>query len=486
MSDIKKQLTSGVFYNAVAKYTGVVISIVITGILSRLLTPEDYGTIVPVTVLISFFSILGDIGIGPAVIQSKELSHKELDSLFSFTVITGIILSVLFFMSSWLIAKIYDSDIFILLCQLLSVSLFFSCINVVPNALLFKAKMFRYLAVRSLIVQVVAGIVAIISAFLGAGLYALIIQSLISSFCLFLISYHENPLKLCIFHIEWEVMKKIRNFSSYQFLFDISNYFSVNLDKLLINKYMGAAQLGYYEKSYRLMQMPLQNIPFIITPVLHPIFSDMQNNLTSMRISYSKVIRFLAFVGFPLSILLYFSGQDLIFIIFGSQWTDSIPAFQILALSVGFQIIISTSGSIFQSAGTTHLLFLSGVLSAITVVIAVMTGLIVFGTIEAVSFLLLCAFIINFFQAYLIMYCVLFKTGFKCFIKSLLSPLLLSVILACVLYVLTPIIDDINLLISLFIKGCVALIVSFFYIQYTGEYNLVKKIKEYGYKFIKR
>ena len=486
MSTIKKQLASGVFYNAIAKYTGVLISIVITGILSRLLTPEDYGTVVPITVLITFFTILGDIGIGPAIIQSKELSKEEINSLFSFTVFVGGGLSVLFFSSSWLIAKVYDSSILIVLCQLLSITLLFSCANVVTNALLFKARLFKYLAIRSLVVQTVAGTIAIIAAYWGAGVYALVIQTLISSICFFFISYMKNPLKLCFRKIEWSALGKIRDFSSYQFLFDILNYFSVNLDKLLISKYIGVNQLGYYDKSYKLMQMPMQNIPFIITPVMHPIFSEMQNDLNKMCIYYSKVVRFLAFVGFPLSILLFFSGKELIYIVFGTQWEASVPAFKILVLSVGFQIILSTSGSIFQSAGVTKLLFLSGVLSTIVIVIAVMIGLLFFGTIEAVSFSLLCAFIINFFQAYIIMYCKLFRIGLKIFIKNLLSPLLLTAILAGILFFITLSTMQLDNFSSLFIKGSMACIISVVYIQFTGEYNFILKAKDIMTKFLNK
>ncbi len=478
MSEIKKQLASGVFYNAVAKYTGVLISIVITGILSRLLTPEDYGTVVPVTILITFFTILGDIGIGPAIIQSKELSFQEISSLFSFTVFIGLVLSGLFFLSSWFIADFYHSRQFVVLCQLLSISLFFSCANVVTNALLFKARMFRYLAVRSLVVQIIAGVMAIIAACWGAGVYALIVQSIVSCICLFFISYIKNPLRLNFWKIEWGALRKIRKFSSYQFLFDILNYFSVNLDKLLINKYIGTTQLGYYDKSYKLMQMPMQNIPFIITPVMHPIFSEMQDNLGKMCIYYSKVVRFLAFIGFPLSILLFFSGEELIYIIFGGQWGASVPAFKILALSVGFQIILSTSGSIFQSAGVTHFLFFSGVLSTGVIIVAVLMSLFCFGTIEAVSISLLCAFIINFFQTFIIMYCYLFKVGLKFFIRNLLSPLLLSVILLFVLLGITLLTGQLNNLVSLFIKGTIAGVITLFYIQFTREYNFILKIKE--------
>ena len=212
----------------------------------------------------------------------------------------------------------------------------------------------------------------------------------------------------------------------------------------------------------------------------------MQNDLNKMCIYYSKVVRFLAFVGFPLSILLFFSGKELIYIVFGTQWEASVPAFKILVLSVGFQIILSTSGSIFQSAGVTKLLFLSGVLSTIVIVIAVMIGLLFFGTIEAVSFSLLCAFIINFFQAYIIMYCKLFRIGLKIFIKNLLSPLLLTAILAGILFFITLSTTQLDNFSSLFIKGSMACIISVVYIQFTGEYNFILKAKDIMTKFLNK
>lgn len=478
MSSLKKQLSSGIFYTAIAKYAGVVMSIVITGVLSHLLTPEDFGTVIPVTVIVTFFSILGDVGIGPAVIQYKSLSTRSIDSIFTVTLLLGGFLSILFFSLSWIIAAIYNSDILVPLCQILSLSLFFSCANVVPNALLYRNKQFKYLAFRSLIVQFLSGILAIISAFWGFAFYALVIQSIMSSACMFFISYRKQPLRFILFSIDWSPLKEIFSFLSYQFLFNIFNYFSVNLDKLLINKYLGADFLGYYDKSYKLMQMPLQNIPFVITPVMHPIFSDMQNDLNKMCFYYSKIVRFMAFIGFPLSIFLFFSGSDLIYIIFGDQWGDSVPVFKILALSIGFQFILYTSGSIFQSSGYTKYLFLSGVLSTITIVLAIFIGLFYFKSIESIGLFLLLAFVINFFQTYVIMYCFLFNTTLLLFLRLLVSPLFLSMILACVLFV-TESMLHVSIFPSLLIKSFISLIVYCLYIQLTGTYNLSQLVRKY-------
>ncbi|MEG1611998.1 MAG: lipopolysaccharide biosynthesis protein [Alistipes sp.] len=480
---IKAQLVSGVFYTAIAKYAGIVISIIITGVLSRLLTPEDFGTIVPIMVLVTFFTILGDMGVGPAVLQNKTLTPKDINSIFSIMVLMGMVISIVFFLSSWSIADMYDNDIFVNLCQLLTISLFFSCANIVPNALLYKAKMFRFLAMRSLFVQFVAGAVAILSAYFGAGLYALVIQSLMASVLLFAVSYRANPLKLSLWKIDFAPMRKILDFSSYQFLFNILNYFSVNLDKLLLNKYMGSTQLGYYDKSYKLMQMPLQNIPYVITPVMHPIFADMQTDVAQMHVMYAKVVRFLAFIGFPLSVFLYFAGQELIFILFGMQWGASIPVFKILALSVGFQIVLSTSGSIFQASNSTKLLLLCGILSTLTIVTAIFVGLLMFNTIEALAICLSCAFATNFIVCFFIMYHFVFKVHFLRFLKQLISPLVLAALSAMVLYVVTLVMAESGLILSILTKGCVAGVLFVFYIQYTNEYNLLSKARQYLAKF---
>ena len=151
---LKKDLFSGVFYTAGARYSGLIVSLVIAGVLARLIPPEDFGVVAVATVIISFFGIFSDLGVGAAVIQNKILTDGDLSKIYSFTVWTGVLLAVLFFAASWLIAAYYEKSILKSLCQWLSVNLLFASVNIVPNALLHKAKRFRFLAVRNLVVQV--------------------------------------------------------------------------------------------------------------------------------------------------------------------------------------------------------------------------------------------------------------------------------------------------------------------------------------------
>lgn len=97
MDSIGKKMLSGTFYVAIAKYSNVVFQILITSILARILTPKDYGIIAIATVFIVFFNILSDIGIGPAIIQKKELRQQDFESLHSFNIYLGVILCLVFF-----------------------------------------------------------------------------------------------------------------------------------------------------------------------------------------------------------------------------------------------------------------------------------------------------------------------------------------------------------------------------------------------------
>ena len=476
MSKIKEQLISGVFYTAVAKYTGMIISLLVTAILARLISPDEFGIVAIATVIISFFGLFTDIGISPAIVQHKDLTDKELSDIFSFTFWIGIILSLLFFFSSWYIADYYNNITLCSLCQILSINLFFASVNIVPNALFFKNKEFKFIAIRSFTIQVCCGGLAVTAALLGAGLYALLITPILSSIIIFIVSYLKYPQSL---HATWGInsVKKIFSYSIFQFFFNVICYFSRNIDKLLIGKHMGMDLLGYYEKSYRLMMLPLQNITHVITPVMHPIFSEYQNDLQQLSTSYEKIIKLLAFIGFPLSVVLYFASKESMLILFGDQWLLSIPVFRILTLSIGIQIIMSSSGSIFQASYDTKSLFICGLFSSITNVSGILLGIFHWGTLEAVAWCIVTTFAINFVQCFMQMYFITFKRSITHFIKQLVSPLFLSTILVAVLLPITHFVQSCYLHIPLALKFVISFIIFGCYIQFTHQYDLVGKLK---------
>ncbi len=475
MNSTGRQLTSGVFYTALAKYSGIAVSLAVTGVLSRILTPDDFGIVTVATVIIAFFAIFSDLGVGPAIIQNRSLSAEDLGGIFTFTIWSGALAAAVFFAAAGPIARYYHSEILRDICRILSVNLFFATVNIVPNALLYKAKRFKFIAVRSLTVQAVCGAAAIGAAFAGAGIYALLINPVFSSIILFFVNFRQYPQHVAR---TWglEPVRKIFAFSSFQFLFNVLNYFTRNLDKILVGRYMGLSPLGYYEKSYRLMMLPLQNITHVVTPVMHPVFAEYQNDAARLSADYLKVVRLLAFIGFPLSAFLCASAREITLVIFGPQWEASVPVFRILALSVGVQIVLSTSGSIFQAANSTRIMFLSGLLSSALNVAAIMTGIFVFRSLEAVAWCISVSFTVNFVQCYYLMYRRTFGLPWGPFWRTLLSPLLLTAVTALVLFASGALLGGMRLLPALVFKSAAAGLVWLAYIQVTGEYDFIARI----------
>lgn len=481
MVNIKQQMLSGVIYTAVAKYSGLVISLVVMAVLARLLPPADFGTVAIATVFINFFSIFTNIGLSSAIIQNKELTSRDINNIYMVTLWIGVVLSVLFFLSAGIIAHYYQDNRLILICQILSVNLFFSSAGTVPNTLFFKDKDFKFIAWRTFIVQIVVGFIAIVAAWTGVGLYTLLIQPVLSSVAIYIISLKKYPQK---FLWTWGVdsLKKIWSYSIYQFLFNVMSYFIRNLDKMLIGKYIGMAPLGYYEKSYRLMSLPIQNITYVITPVLHPILCDYQKEKEQLAAINERMVRLLAFIGFPLGILLYFCGHELVILVFGSQWEPSVPAFQILSLSVGLQIVMSSSGSFFQSCNDTRGLFICGIFTAFVTCTGFLICILFFQTLEAFAYSMLISYFLCFIQCYWQLYHYQFHRSQLNLYQQLISPLIITLLIGGGLYAISLYSTDWNIAIALCVKTSLTLLLWGGYIQWRKEYNVIAKAKSFFHR----
>lgn len=425
MNTILKSLGSGVLYTALARYSGVIISIVIGAILARLLTPEEFGIVALVSVFTTFFNLLSNFGLGPAVVQSQKLNNEDIKSIFSFSIILGFTLSGIFFLAAPLIANFYDKPELIVVSRYLSIAVLFNSWLIIPKALFQKALKFKALGIINVFIQFVCGIIAIIMAYSGYSYYALVTQSILVGVLSLIIFYSLKPIHIT-WHIKFNSIKKILRFSVFQFSFNFINYFSRNLDNILIGKFLGTAPLGFYEKSYRLMTLPVQNLTHIITPVLMPVLSKHQNDKDVIFNTYLKVVKLLATIGFPLSIFLFYAAPEIITIIFGTQWEQSVPVFKILALSVGIQMILSSSGSIFQAVNRTDLLFYSGSLSALFMVGGICYGIFIGENLEAVGYGLIVAFVINLFQGFYMLIKLALNASFLEFLKIFKFPLITS------------------------------------------------------------
>ena len=472
---IKSEMINGVYWSAIQKYSGFFVQLIVSAVLARLLSPEDFGVIAISTVIIAFFSLFTDMGIGAAIVQNRNLTKDDLNSLFSLGIYMGLFLAALFCVLSYPIALIYENNTLLPICLLLSINLLFASWNIVPNALINKEKRFKFIAKRTLALQVVCGVVSVLAAYHGAGVYALVISPIVTSVGVFVWNYMQYDLHFIV-KVNMNSVKKIMSFSLYQFLFGFINYFSRNLDKLIMGRYYSMGDLGYYEKSYRLMTLPLGYVTNVITPVMHPILSSLQDDYASLADKHNKIIRILAVLSFPIGVFLYFSAKNIIMVVYGSQWMQAVPVFEILALSLPLQMILSSIGAIYQAAGKTNWLFYGGVSNTMITVTGFILATVFYRTIDAMAWAWDITLVLNTIVSYVILYCIVLKSPLLVFAKQFIWPFVSAAVLAALLYILS-LTGCRNMLLEIAIQGALCMVTIIIFAQISGSVDVVKLVK---------
>ena len=421
-------IKKAVYVNAAARYSTLFLGLLFSAVLARILTPEDYGIVAVTVVFTTFFSLLSDLGMGAGIIQNKELDREDIGHIFAFSFRLALVLAGAFALFSFPMSYFYDNPVYIPVGMLLAVSLFFNTMNVVPNALLLKKKEFKSVAFRILFACIVSGIVGIVLACIGLKYYALVIQSIVNSAFIFGWNYLSTRPPMAR-KVKRESLDKIRSYSGFLFGFNIINYFARNTDNLLIGRVMGPAQLGHYDKAYKLMLYPVNNLTHVITPVLHPILSEHQTNKVYIYDKYRQVVKVLSLLGAFITPFCWFASNEIIRILYGTQWLAAIPCLKWMSLAMWAQMILSSAGTIFQSLGDTKRLFMSGSINAVLVVALIVAGLLE-GSITAVARNVAMAYNIQFVATFYILVHLSFGMRCRSFLKGLLPDLAVMAVVA--------------------------------------------------------
>ena len=459
-------MKKAVAWTAIAKYSTAALQLIFAAILSRLLTPEQFGIVAVINVFVVFFQLFCDMGFGTAVIQDKNLTSSDTNDIFSWTVYLGLLLMVLFMGASYPIASFFEESIYIPLGLILSTTLFLNALNMIPNAVMLKEMRFKSIAFRTIITGVVASVITVILALKGLGVYALVLQSVFST--LFIFIWNEVSVKLKFkLKPHFSVIKQIWGYSIYQFLAQLLNYVNRNLDSILIGKFFPKSDLGYYNKSYHLMQMPIAYIPGVIGPALHPILSEYQNNHKYIYNAYLRILKLLSLVGCFLSVMLYYAGEEIVILLFGEQWYSAVLPFRILAISVWFQLATNTFGPVYLSIGNTKLMFKSVAISSIVIVASIISGCLL-GSIVKVAYCVSAAYIMNYFISFSILVYYGFHESVKDFFLSFYHEIVFFAILMAITFI--PVTID-NYFYSLLFKGSLLSAVYLLMLFLTGLYK---------------
>ncbi|ETT07688.1 oligosaccharide flippase family protein [Providencia alcalifaciens] len=410
-------------------------------IYARIFTPEQFGIIASIQVFVIFFQLLADIGIGPAIINEDTFTKAQRNGIFTTTLILGIILATLFYCFSYFLTYFYNGYNYQNIAIIVSIGIIFNSLNIIPLTALNKDASFIKIAKIDCVTELISLSIVYYFSLLEFGAIALATRSLSQGVIKFILTWFSSAktsLGRPYFGSELYHIKKIAGFASYQFSFNLINYFSRNLDKILIGKYIGTSALGVYEKSYQLMQYPLMLTTFAMTPAIQPILTKLRSNVDLIVEEHNKLASRLLFISILISFFIYINSENIVLFLFGSQWEGVTPLIKLFSFMIPIQAILSTSGSFYQVMNKPQLLFISGLLSAILNIIAICLG-VYFNELRFIAIGLIISFSANFLQCYFIMFKYCFKRNIYLFYKKLMKAILIASMM-CSLYIVLLII----------------------------------------------
>lgn len=426
--DLKGRSVRGGAVTMAAQFSKFVLQMSSTVFLARLLAPEDYGLIGMVTVVIGFAGLFKDLGLSTATIQKSEINHNQVSTLFWINFVISCTTALVVAGLAPVVAWFYKEPRLTWITLALATSFIFSGLTVQHQALLRRQMSFTSLAKIEVISMLVGVVTALISAWYGLGYWALVLMQIATAIA--------NAVGVWV-ACSWRPGVLLRRSGIGSMLafggnltgFSIANYFSRNLDNVLIGQYWGAQQLGLYAQAYKLLLLPLNQINAPIGAVAIPGLSRLQNKPEQFRQYYLKALSVAAFLTIPTVILIVIISEEVIELLLGSQWIDASKIFRFLAVSGIIQIICNTSGWLYISTGRTKQMFKWGLFASPFIMISFFIGLPYGGNGVAFSYT-----VAMYLQALPCMYYAIKKTAITLFdIWSAISQCLISSLISGIL-----------------------------------------------------
>ncbi|AVR46904.1 hypothetical protein C7S20_17455 [Christiangramia fulva] len=351
-----------------------VLNLLVTFVLARLITPEEFGIIGMIAVFTGFAKIFVDLGFSNALIQKKSISKKDIDTVFTFNIISGLVLTGIFFFFSSLIADFYGEAILSKITKVYSPIFLIMAFGGVNQAMIIKAMEFKKNTIASIVSTIVSSTIAIAMAYLGFGVWSILSKILSEQIITTLLVMVLFPVRQQpkFYYSSFRALAK----NGFNMAGDsVINYWSRNADNLIIGKFLGDGPLGIYSKAYAIMMLPLRNISRVIGKVMFPSFSLLQNEVEKIKSIYLKATRLIAFVTFPLMMGLAILAEPFVLVTFGENWVQMIPIIRILAAIGAIQSVFTLNGVIFNSLGKPEISLRISIIRSITNIGAFIMGL---------------------------------------------------------------------------------------------------------------
>ena len=370
---LRERTITGISWSTISQVLNQGFTFAISIVLARILGPAVYGLIGMVIVFTGFAAVFGDLALGAAIIQRKELEERHLNAAFWTNVTMGATLTVLMVALAPAVAWFYKTPELLMLAAVIALKYVIDSLSVVQISLLNREMRFKTLAGIQIGSNVISGLVGLGMALYGMGPWSLVAQTLGASLMTLAWSWRLGNWRPR-FSFEIGACKELFGFSAYVLGFDIVNYWARTLDQLLIGRFIGASALGIYSRAYTLMLMPLTQVSRVVGRVMFPALSSIQDDKPRVKRAYLKSISIIGLITFPMMTGLFAISDHFILALLGDKWAGAIPILKIFCFVGLTQSIGTTVGWIYVSQGRTGLYFIMGVIGSAFIMLSFIIG----------------------------------------------------------------------------------------------------------------
>lgn len=366
MSSLKEKSISAFAWDFSGRLGLQGVTFIVSVFLARILSPEDFGILAMVNVVVAISNSFVDMGLASALIQRKELNDDHYGSVFFFNISMGIFMAMaLFFSSNW-IAKFYGREIIGDIAKAMALIFIINSFGNVIRSKLQRELNFKVLTIASWTSALISGTIGILLAFHGLGVWSLVAQAisapLFGNIVLFILEKWRPKLILRV-----SAIKQLWNFGFKMFISGIiENTFS-QLDYLIIGKAFNPSQLGYYYRAKSLQNILYSYSANSIISILFPALSKLQNQENEYKRALFKTYHLISFVSFFLVGLFYLIAEDFIVLVFSSKWLPSVELFQIMVLGGFIYPITALLITVLSSKGNSSLYLRISILKRILI-----------------------------------------------------------------------------------------------------------------------
>ena len=352
----------------------VVVQLLAIMALGRLLTPEEFGLMGAATVVIACSQIVSQIGVGPAIIQRRELEEAHVRAAVTLSVTLGLLLGAAVYFGAPVIAGFYNIPELEPILRVVAVLFPLDGLNTVAKSLLTRDLRFRvYIALDAGSYILGYAAVAVFLAWRGYGVWALVfanlMQVVLRAIMMFVATRHTVRPTLNL-----RASRDLLSFGFGHSMAQIGTLLSQQGDNLVVGRWLGPAALGIYGRAYNLMVMPASAFGRIVNRVLFPVMAQVQDERQRLAGAYERALAVVALVSLPLSAFLWVVAPEFIPIVLGPAWTAAVLPFRLFSVSLLFRMSSKISDACVKAAGEVYVRALLQFGYAALVVIGAIVG----------------------------------------------------------------------------------------------------------------